>query len=153
MTREKFIPPEKGKIPEAVSRPVELGGERFELREFNIGRPPEGGVISPGVMEIGDTRLVMERYRADPLLVTRQFKGRYGTTVPYTFLYKERQKIYGDYTTPKGQDEFKGIDLALTKDPFMPPPDVKELWDFAAAKLRRRFTTDQEMACIRGLAI
>lgn len=35
----------------------------------------------------------------------------------------------------------------------MPPIWAKELWDFSAAIQRKKFSTDKEMACLRGLDI
>lgn len=140
-------------IPEPITLEINLEGKKFFLKEYNIGRPPEGGVISPGLMETGELKEVEKLYREEPALVSRHLKEQYKVDVPYAFLLWQGGKIYGNYTTRKGQKEFEDADLVLTKESFMPPAWAKELWDFSAAIQRKKFSTDNEMACLRGLDI
>ncbi|MDP2946509.1 MAG: hypothetical protein Q8N88_00185 [Nanoarchaeota archaeon] len=130
---------------------VGTGEGAVYLREYNIGEAPKEGVISPGNMETGTVKEVEDLYGDEASRVDRVLEN--ANSVPYAFLLKEGKKVYGDYTTPVGQDEFKDADLVLTKDAFCPPDWAKELWEFARLKKRKKFKTDNVVACLRSLEV
>ncbi|MFZ2984572.1 MAG: hypothetical protein WA054_02110 [Candidatus Moraniibacteriota bacterium] len=142
------LPSEKKEViskPEAVDFDIE--GESFRLKKYAIGDTPEGGIISPGLMETGalaDVRRLYEKNRDQ-----ERIPGRF----LYAFLDQKNGKTIGDYSLPAGQDEFNETDLKLTNDPFAPPQWAEELWEYAALKRKKVFTLDSTLACIRGLAL
>jgi hypothetical protein len=127
-----------------------LNGESLKLKAYKIGNPIE--VAGPGQMETGETNEVLKLYHNEPLLVSKNLESRLGSNVPYSFLYRDRQgNVYGNYTNPKGQDEFMNTDLELTESSLNPPDWVQELWEFTQLKSKRNFTFDNTMACLRGV--
>lgn len=136
-------------VPSPKKIEIEIKNEKFELKEYNIGEAPQEGVISPGNMETGGLEEVEKLHKEDPSRINNFIDG--ADVVPYSFLLREGEKNYGDYTTPDGQNEFKESDLILTRDSFSPPEWVKELWDFAKTKKRKIFTTDNIVTCVRSL--
>ncbi len=147
--QEKFL--QENLIPKPETSTFKLGEKEFIFNKFNIGQSPEGGVISPGNMETGDPNEIQKLHEKNPLMINNFLEG--ADFVPYSFLYEDNKKTYGDYTTSVGQDEFKNSDLALTEDTFSPPKWIQELWDFAKLKKLKSFTTDNTLACLRGLKI
>lgn len=139
-----------------IGRPVEFNVEdkKFSLEAFDIGASPEDGVVSPGLMETGKDQETMEIYQQEPLLVNETFSD-YPTKVPYAFLGNNKINIWGDFTTPTGQDQFKDIEISLSspESSFNPPDWAKELWEFAKIKQNRVFKTDETMACARELSV
>lgn len=57
-------------IPKPTTLEINLEGKKFFLKEYNIGRPPEGGVISLGLMETGELKEVERLYQEEPALVS-----------------------------------------------------------------------------------
>ena len=130
---------------------MEVGGKTFVFKEFGIGRIPEGGVVSPGNMETGSLEEIDRLYNDQSALVSQRFPGM--VEVPYAFLAEAQGKVFGDYTKPAGQDEFKDSDLVITKAGFNPPAWAKELWQLGKLRRRKKFSLDSKLACIRGLEI
>lgn len=129
----------------------EKESNKIGLKEYSIGEAAEKHHISPGNMETGDLKAVEKIFQNEASRVNNFIKSP--NTVPYTFLAREGEKNYGNYTTPEGQDEFKDSDLVLTKDQFCPPEWAKELWDYARIKNKKNFKMDSAMACLRSLEI
>jgi hypothetical protein len=137
--------------PSAKELDLEIEDQKFDFKEYDIGEAPKEGVVSPGNMETGNLEEIEKLFQKEPSRINNFIEC--ANVVPYSFLHREAKKNYGDYTTAKGQDEFKDSDLVLTKDPFSPPDWAKELWDFARMKTRKTFKTDSVMACLRALKI
>lgn len=147
MYESPIQPERKERVPEPEAVNFDIEGESFRLKKYAIGDSPEGGTISPGLMETGALADVQRLYEKNG--VQERIPGRF----LYTFLDQKNGKTIGDYSVPKGQDEFNETDLKLTSEPFAPPQWAGELWEYAALKRKKVFTLDSNLACIRGLEL
>ena len=146
MYESPFQPEKREMISKPESVNFDIEGESFQLKKYAIGNSPEGGVVSPGIMETGGISDVKKLYKhGDQKRISERFL--------YSFLEQKNGKTVGDYSTPEGQDEFNNADLKLTGESFAPPEWAGELWEYASLKKKKVFALDSNVACIRGLEL
>lgn len=122
---------------------VLIGGRNFKIQVFSTGRVIEEDIISPGLMATGSLEDVRKIYSGLPMIRCGE------NELMYTFLGGKQG--FGDYTTPRGQDEFKEISLVLVDKEFSPPDWANELHEFAALKSNKIFKVDNILVCIRDI--
>lgn len=125
-----------------------LEGESFKFATYNIGVVREQS--TPGIMKTGREQDVLERHKDNPLLLSKHTKENY-TRIPYTWLDGVDGRIYGDYSTPAGQNELADSDLVVSEEPYNPPEWAAELQRFAELKQACIFELDEIVACVRGV--
>lgn len=129
-----------------------VGDQGFKIKKFNIGNPPDGGYICPGLMNTGTAEEVMSIHNADPLLVGRNV-GRGYLPIPYSHLLAENGRVFGDYTSHEGQVEFMETEAIVRHEQFNPPSWASDLWRFSQLKQCRTFTKDEILACLLGYRV
>ncbi|MEN9328579.1 MAG: hypothetical protein RI947_1387 [Candidatus Parcubacteria bacterium] len=144
-------PEEHAPSTEPVPVPFEIDGKHFTLKGYRLGTSPDAAAFTPGLMDTGKLAEVNTLYDSEPSLLRNHTKGHY-VNIPYAYLLDQRGKVWGDFSSPTGQDEFSDADLTLTNEPFSPPDWAQPLWRFSELKQARRFTHDETVASLRGLS-
>jgi hypothetical protein len=133
--------------------PFKVGKEEkaFTFKAYTIApENKEAELWTPGEMVTGDLKDVYRTYGNTATAINKVAKGRY-VNIPYSYLHGDGDRVYGDYSTARGQDEFKDIDLSIDTHPYNPTPWAADLWRFARLKLARPFKYEDTIACLRGL--
>lgn len=128
----------------------DLEGMKVDLRSYqltNLENPPE---TVPGLMETGKAADVLERYTDRPDLVHNTY-GKDLVNIPYAALHSEGNEVFGNFSTAEGQDAFADADVVIESDQNALPEWATDLHRFAALKLARRFSLDEELTGLRGL--
>jgi len=142
MNVEKF--PEENVKVKKTRYVAEIHRQKFNFDQYLIN-PNEDLVIAPlGIMPADQETLA--RYNNLPLV----HKIIPGIPVPFTFLHRENDRIFGNYTNPEGQREFSQAEAHVLNEQFLPRPDIAELWEFSQ-RFKRKFPFDSVLAGLRSL--
>lgn len=128
-----------------------LDNQEFPMSVYNIGQAFISDYTCPGLMNTGTSAEVLALYKKAPALVNNHFPGY--TTIPYCLLAENEGRVYGDYTSQAGQEEFLAIESLVNRVPFDPPNWSKDLWSLARLKQPRVFDKDETLSALYELHV
>ena len=128
----------------------DLEGQRVDLKTFRVTNLENPTPTTPGLMETGKASEVMEQHR-DRKDFVHQLFGKDLVKIPYTLLHADQKGLFGDFSSPEGQDLFADADMVIEDGENSLPEWATDLHRFAELKLGRRFTLDEKLTALRGL--